>query len=175
MRQPAGRASGVVAPVTAVSAGDAGSIAASAAAGAVASGDPGGGSRRSGSLREHLLHSLESVYMDGVNMAHYQTDYTTKGGPIAGELGVLHAQSTGLEFLRLQQRAEREAQEAEQEAEGDGARAAPARRSGWGEVLDSARRTVIKLTTSSHRALLKKLPEMMFQMMFGHELSLIHI
>ena len=36
-------------------------------------------------------------------------------------------------------------------------------------MLDSARRTVIKLTTSSHRALLKKLPEMTFQMMYGHD------
>ena len=107
--------------------------------------------------------------MDAINMAHYQTDYTTKARPIAGDLGVLHAQSTGLEFLRLQQRAEQEAQEAEEAvAEDDGPRPAAVRRSGWGGVLDSARRTVIKLTTSSHRALLKKLPEMMFQMQYGH-------
>ena len=54
--------------------------------------------------------------MDAINMAHYQTDYTTKAGPIAGNLGVLQAQSTGLEFLRLQQRAEKEAQETKQTA-----------------------------------------------------------
>ena len=41
-------------------------------------------------------------------------------------------------------------------------------------MLDSARRTVIKLTTSSHRALLKKLPEMMFQMQYGHECYCSH-
>ena len=41
-------------------------------------------------------------------------------------------------------------------------------------MLDSARRTVIKLTTSSHRALLKKLPEMMFQMQYGHECYMSH-
>ena len=54
--------------------------------------------------------------MDAINMAHYQTDYTTKAGPIAGDLGVLHAQSTGLEWLRLQQKAEREADEAAEAA-----------------------------------------------------------
>ena len=61
------------------------------------------------------MRSLESVFMDAINMAHYQTDYTTKAGPIAGDFGVLHAQSTGLEFLRLQQRAEKEAEEAADE------------------------------------------------------------
>ena len=114
--------------------------------------------------------------MDAINMAHYLTNYTIKAGPIAGGLGVLQAQNTGLEFLRLQQRAEKEALEAaEDEEDIDGARAAAAaRRTGWGGVLDSARRTVIKLTTSSHRALLKKLPEMMFQMQYGHECYMSH-
>ena len=116
--------------------------------------------------------------MDAINMAHYQTDYTTKAGPVAGEFGVLSAQSSGLAFLRLQQKAEREAEEAEREAadgdvEAPGA-PAPVRRTVWGEVLHSARRTVIKLSTSSHRALLKKLPEMMFQMQYGHECYMSH-
>ena len=35
---------------------------------------------------------------------------------MAGEFGVLSAQSSGLAFLRLQQKAEREAEEAEREA-----------------------------------------------------------
>merc|ERR1711948_100511 len=103
---------------------------AGAAAGASGGGPPG-------SLREHVLHSLEAVFMDAINMAHYQTDYTTKAGPIAGDLGVLHAQSTGLKWLRLQQKAEEEA-EAEGEEDVDGARAAAAaRRSGRGGVLES--------------------------------------
>ena len=91
---------------------------------------------------------------------------------------MLSAQSSGLAWLRLQQKAEREAEEAEREAadgdvEAPGA-PAPVRRTVWGEVLYSARRTVIKLTTSSHRALLKKLPEMMFQMQYGHECYMSH-
>merc|ERR1712086_993834 len=113
--------------------------------------------------------------MDAVNMAYYQIDDTTKADPIAGELGVLQAQSTGLEFLRLAQRAEQEADQAEDEEDPGGRGAArAARRNGWGGSLDSARRTVIKLTTSSHRALLKKLPEMMFQMQYGHECCCSH-
>ena len=107
--------------------------------------------------------------MDSANLAHYQTDYTTKGGPLAGALGVLQAQSIGLEFLRQQQAAEEE----EAAAAEDEDRTAE-RRSPWAAVIESARRTVIRLTTSANKALLKKLPEMVFQMQFGHDCYCSH-
>ena len=115
-----------------------------------------GGSR---SARDKVIDAFEAMFMDAVAIGHYQTDYYTKGGPLASDIGVLQQQRAGLYHLREEQEAELPEERA--------ARLGTSSR--WAQVLDSARRTLIRLTTSANRALLKKLPEMAFQLQFGHD------
>ena len=104
------------------------------------------------------------MFMDAVAIGHYQTDYYTKGGPLASDIGVLQQQRAGLYHLREEQEAELPEERA--------ARLGTSSR--WAQVLDSARRTLIRLSASANRALLKKLPEMAFQLQFGHDCYCSH-
>ncbi len=127
----------------------------------VAVGAANGDSR---SARDKLVHAFEAMFMDATAVGHYQTDYYTKGGPLASDVGVLQQQMLGIRHLRE-----------EQEAESTEDRAARLGTSGrWEQVVDSARKTLIRLTTSANKALLKKLPEMAFQMLFGHDCYCSH-
>ena len=83
------------------------------------------------------------------NLAHYQTDYATKSNPMMGN--ELSEQCIGIERLR-------------KEEVRDGVR-----KNTTVEVMEAGRKTLIRLQTAANRSALKKLPEMVFQMLFRHE------
>jgi ASC-1-like (ASCH) protein len=83
------------------------------------------------------------------NIAHYQTDYATKSNPMMGN--ELSEQCVGVERLR-------------KEEVRDGVK-----KSTMFELMEAGRKTLIRLQTAANRAALKKLPEMVFQMLFRHE------
>ena len=96
-----------------------------------------------------LTRALASMFRDAADAAHYSFDYATKGGPIVGDL--LHEEAVGVERRRAED-------------------ADLLKREGKTLPLpERARLTEIRLSTSANRAMLKKLPEMAFQMLYDHE------
>jgi hypothetical protein len=106
--------------------------------------------------QELVCDALGAMFRDAADSAHYTNDYSTKGGPVIGD--VLGEQARGIEGLRRDE-------DATKLLEGGEVAGAPR----GDAVLESARRTAIRMSTSANRALLKKLPEMVFQMRYGHE------
>jgi len=93
--------------------------------------------------------AFKHAYRAMSNIAHYQTDYATKSNPMMGN--ELSEQCVGVERLR-------------KEEIRDGVRKFSTK-----ELIEAGRKTLIRLQTSANRAALKKLPEMVFQMLFKHE------
>jgi predicted RNase H-like HicB family nuclease len=104
-------------------------------------------------VAKSVFAAFRKMFQDSANQAHYQADYSTKAGPSVG--AELPEQAIGIERLRESEKEGRE----------------EARREGrLAEFLaDAGRRTLIRLQTAANRTSLKKLPEMVFQMMFQHE------
>ena len=100
------------------------------------------------------MSSLERLFRDATDSGHYSGDYATKRNPTVG--GTLPQWAVGVE--RLNQEFER----------GGGADDVEERE------VEMGRKMLIRLETSGNRATLKKLPEMMFQFMYGHECYCSH-
>ena len=106
------------------------------------------------SWQASVYEAFKRAYRVMSNIAHYQTDYSTKANPMVGQ--ELAEQFVGVERLR-------------KEEERDGFRGPGHGRLSVSELQESGRRTLIRLQTAANRAALKKLPEMVFQMLFQHE------
>ena len=99
-----------------------------------------------------VLESFECLFRDFIDSGHYTGDYATKFSEAVGDL--LPELAVGIR--RLEQ----------DEAEANAGRRAARDMDG---LVDLGWRTLIRLETSPNRAARKTLPEMMFQMLFGHE------
>ena len=91
------------------------------------------------------MDGVEQLFRDAIDIGFCQADYSTKFGEVMGEL--LPEMAVGASRLLSEYPAGVASEEA---------------------LLDLGRRMLIRLETSSNRASLKKLPEMMFQMLKNH-------
>ena len=109
-------------------------------------------------VAKSVFAAFRKMFQDSANQAHYQADYSTKAGPSVG--AELPEQAVGIERLRESEKEGRE------QAQSEGRLV---------EFLaDAGRRTLIRLQTAANRTSLKKLPEMVFQMIFQHECYMSH-
>ena len=104
--------------------------------------------------------SFKRVFQDMNNIAHYQTDYSTKANPGFGS--ELPEQCVGVERLR------------KEEERDFGLNAESRAALCLAQLYESGRKTMIRLQTAANRAALKKLPEMCSQMLLGHECYASH-
>ena len=105
-----------------------------------------------------VVQSMSRMMQDMVSMAYYTTKYSTKDNPLVA--GVLPDQAIGVERLRRSEEEDRKRLRTRRE---------------WADfLLDAGRKTLIRLQTAANRASVKKLPEMVFQMYFGHECYMSH-
>ena len=116
------------------------------------------------SLRRAFVLAIERLFRDAHDQAMYIKDYSTKSNPIVGD--ILGEQAVGVERFQLERRARKAKRKGTGHDEGD--------ESVDEELLEVGRRLLVRLETSSNRATLKKLPEMMFQMLYGHECYMSH-
>ena len=93
--------------------------------------------------------AFKRAYRAMGNVAHYQTDYATKSNPMIGR--ELSEQCVGIERLRKEEIRDCVEKLATK------------------DLVEAGRKTLIRLQTAANRAALKKLPEMVFQMLFKHE------
>ena len=94
------------------------------------------------------LDAFKRCMLDAINMGFYQADYMTKMGEVVGDL--FSEQAIGVGRLR-------------RDVDGEGGANTEE------ELHDVGRRMLIRLETNSNRASLKKLSEMVFQMLKQHE------
>ena len=101
-----------------------------------------------------LLWSVSRLFRDAVDSGHYSGDYATKHNPTVS--GMLPHWAVGVDRLAQEMQAE----------------------TGWEDAaereVEMGRRMLIRLETSGNRAILKKLPEMMFQFLYGRECYMSH-
>ena len=119
-----------------------------------------------GEFVSSVTDALLRMFRDAADSAHYTTDYMTKENPNVGD--VLPEQALGIERLVAEGRAR-------QRRGGDWGSEAGADLHGFLEAdVHAGCRALIRLQTSANRASLKKLPEMMFQFLMGHECFMSH-
>ena len=132
---------------------------------------------RNESVADQVLFSVERLFRDADNAAHYTGDYMTKWGELVGE--VLPEVAAGVDRLRaVQGQGRMDAPEVrgvydsyEQKKTEGGASYGKAARE---EAVERGRATIIRLETSANRCTLKKLPEMAFQLLHDHECYMSH-
>ena len=130
------------------------------------------GAQEACAFRIELLAAVEKMFKSAHDQSHYSTDYATKWHASVGEL--LPSIALGLDNLRAPPVVG---------SETDGnlvindsytkKKPAPAAKR-WAaltsdEKVEEGRKTLIRIATMSNRTILKKLPEMMFQLKYGHE------
>ncbi len=106
-------------------------------------------------LARRFLRAVDRMFRDAHDSAFYTGDYSTKSLPVFSS--VLDEQVLGVDRL-LQTRSQRL---------GGGAPSAE-------ELEELGRLLLVRLQTSSNRAMIKKLPEMVFQMLYRHECFMSH-
>ncbi len=142
-----------------------------------------------------LLAAFERLFRDAEDGSHYTGDYMTKWSERVSS--VLPFLQQGVETLPpvssdgARKRKDGESDPAACDAASGGAavgsdaalvdsyaqkkfKGRAGARPSHSELLDRGRRLLIRLETSSNRATMKKLPEMLFQMMFAHECFMSH-
>ena len=110
-----------------------------------------------------VLLAVERMFRDAANSAHYSADYITKANPTVRD--TIPEQAIGIERLNAQRA----------DAEASLGSIAGGQADAIDREVEDGRLTLIRLETSSNRAALKKLSEMMFQFLCGHECYMSHL
>lgn len=126
------------------------------------------------SMGRRLYEAFERMFRDAEDSSHYTGDYMTKWSERVG--AVLPEIASGVASLRAVEGIDRANSDANG-VEDSYALKKEARRGSvlsTDELVDRGRQTLIRIETSANRATLKKLSEMMFQVLFDHECYKTH-
>ena len=131
---------------------------------------------------DEWLEAFERMHMHAHNVSHYMGDYSTKFSETVGRL--VPALAMGVENLEtgcgsISAPVTDDSADAVVDAYVNkrlGASGGKVRkpRETFDQVLERGRRLLIRLQTSSNKTSVKKLTEMMFQLLYGHECYLSH-